>query len=101
MSDGVYYAHCDSFRDGIADITYKKAAERGAEQFRGISLDDVFPVDELKTMYRIITGACRQGTETFVNSLGNKLKDSYSIKEAIALTKGQYNSDKFADFFGG
>ena len=50
------------------------------------------------TMYRIITGACRQGSERFVSRLGT-LKEKYTIREAIELTKGQYNADKFAEFF--
>ena len=56
-------------------------------------------VAEMVTMYRVITGACRQGSESFVNSLG-ELKEKYTIREAIEITKGQYNSQKFADFFG-
>lgn len=50
-------------------------------------------------MYRVITGACRQGSESFVKSLG-ELKEKYTIREAINLTKGQYNAEKFAEFFG-
>lgn len=51
-------------------------------------------------MYRIITGACKQGSEAFVQSLGDKLKEKYTIREMIQITKGQYNADKFARFFG-
>ena len=54
--DGKHYAHCKNFRDGIADLLFKSAADRGADQYRGISLDDSFTVEELKTMYRVITG---------------------------------------------
>ena len=49
-------------------------------------------------MYRIITGACRAGTERFVSSIRD-LKERYTIREAIALTKGQYNSEAFGRFF--
>lgn len=96
--DGKNYAHCKTIREGIADLLFKTAAERGADQYKGIDLDDSFTVDELKTMYRIITGACRAGTEMFVNGLG-ALKERYTIREAIEITKGQYNSDKFEGFF--
>jgi hypothetical protein len=34
-----------------------------------------------------------------VNSLG-ELKDKYTIREALEITKGQYNAHKFAEFFG-
>ena len=99
VSDGVNYAHCNKLRDGIADLKFKAAKDRGADQFKGLSPGTELSVEEMVTMYRIITGACRQGSEHFVNSLG-KLKERYTIREAIALTKGQYNAERFADFFG-
>ena len=98
VSDGMHYAHCDSFRDGVADLLFKTAADRGAEQYRGLSLDTKMIVPELVTMYRVITGACRQGTVRFIQSLG-ELKESYTIREAIELTKGQYGHERFAEFF--
>lgn len=99
VSDGTNYAHCDSLREGISDLLFKSAADRGADQFRGLSLDTELPVSEMVTMYRIITGACRQGSESFVASIG-ELKEKYTIREAIELTKGQYNAERFSDFFG-
>ena len=54
--------------------------------------------DAAMTMYRIITGACRQGTESFVNSLG-KLKKEYTVREIIEITEGQYRADVFRRFF--
>lgn len=64
VSDGKLYAHCETLRDGIADIAFKKAAERGAGQYTGISLDTKIPLEDAKTMYRIITGACRAGSRS-------------------------------------
>ena len=100
VSDGTLYAHCKTLRDGIADIAFKRAAERGASQYKGIDMDVPIPLEEAKTMYRIITGACRAGTEHFAQSLGNKLQETYTVREMIKITKGQYNAEKFADFFG-
>ena len=100
VSDGEIYAHCKSLRDGIADIAYKRAADRGADQFKGLALDAELTVDEAKAMYRIITGACKAGTEAFVASLG-ELKGKYTIREMLEITKGQYNAERFAEFFGG
>ena len=96
--DGTNYAHCDKLRYGIADLLFKAAEDRGAEQYKGLSLDTEITVDEAVTMYRIITGACRAGSEAFVNSLG-ELKEKYTIREAIELTRGQYNAECFAKFF--
>jgi hypothetical protein len=100
ISDGTNYAHCKTFREGVIDLQFKAAKERGAEQYRGLSLDSELTAEEIITMYRVITGACRQGTESFVASLG-ELKDKYTVREAIEITKGQYNSASFEQFFKG
>ena len=99
VSDGVNYAHCDKLRDGIAYLLFKAASDRGADQYKNLSLDTELTVAEAVTMYRIITGACRAGSEAFVNSQ-RELKEKYTIRECIELTKGQYNAEKFAEFFG-
>ena len=99
VSDGINYAHCSTLREGIADLLFKTAKDRGAEQYKGLTLDTELSLDEMKTMYRVITGACRQGTENFIANLGDKLKEKYTIKEAIELTKGQYNAEAFERFF--
>ena len=99
VSDGTNYAHCDKLREGIADLLFKAAKDRGADQYKGMSLDTKLTVEEAVTMYRVITGACRQGSENFVKSLG-ELKEKYTIRECIQITKGQYNAAAFADFFG-
>ena len=98
--DGKHYAHCRNFRDGVADLLFKSAVDRGADQYRGISLDDSFTVEELKRMYRVITGACKAGTESFVNSLKD-LKDKYTVREVIEMTDGQYGAEQFRVFFEG
>ena len=98
VSNGKHFAHCDKIRDGIADLIYKEASDRGAEQYRGYRLDEPHTVKELMTMYRVITGACRQGTEEFVKSIRHT-KDTYTIAEVIQLTKGQFGSDAFEAFF--
>ena len=99
VSDGVNYAHCDKLRDGIADLLFKAASDRGADQYKNLSLDTELTVAEAVTMYRIVTGACRAGSEDFVNSQRD-LKEKYTIRECIELTRGQYNAEKFAEFFG-
>ena len=96
--DGKHYAHCKSFSDGVKDIEFKNAKERGAKQYRQLKLSDTVTKDDAITMYRIITGACRAGTDGFVDSLG-KTKDRYTIAELIEITKGQYGAAVFENFF--
>jgi hypothetical protein len=98
ISDGTYYAHCKNFKDGVLDLEFKKCKDRGADQYKHLTLDDVISKDDAIVMYRIITGACQQGTQNFVDSVENP-KDSYTIKELIEMTRGQYGASTFEGFF--
>ena len=100
VSDGTHYAHCKSLRDGIADLIFKAAAERGAGQYKGLTLDSVVKTEDAINMYRVITGACRQGTQRFLDNLG-KLKESYAVREIIDITRGQYGAERLQEFFEG
>ena len=97
VSDGVNYAHCSTFKEGVQDLVFKAAKDRGSEQYRHLTLDSELTQAEIITAYRIITGACRQGTEQFLS--GIKLKDKYTVREAIEITKGQYGAETFKRFF--
>ena len=96
--DGKNYAHCDSMRDGIADLLFKSAADRGANQYADLTLESEIKTEDAITMYRVITGACRQGTQAFVDQLGD-LKESYKVSEIIKLTAGKFGAERFAEFF--
>ncbi len=99
LSDGTNYAHCRTVREGINDLAFKSSADRGAEQYRGIDRDKPMPLTDAAAMYRIITGACSQGTQRFIDSQGDALKEAYTVNEVIELTKGQYGGDAFRRFF--
>ncbi len=99
--DGENYAHCDSFKTGVCELEFKKAKDRGAEQYSNLTLDSVLTLEEATTAYRIITGACKVGTEHFINSLGDNIKDKYTVREMIEVTVGQYGSAVFKEFFKG
>ena len=98
VSDGTHYAHCSTLREGVADLLFKSAKDRGAKQYSHLTLDSEVTAEDAITMYRVITGACRQGTQRFVDGLG-KLKDKYTVREIISITQGQYNSEAFRKFF--
>jgi hypothetical protein len=46
----------------------------------------------------VITGACALGTKQFVAAQG-ELKETYTIKEIMDITKGQYGHNTFVEFF--
>ena len=96
--DGENYAHCKSFKDGVNDIEFKKAKDRGADQYKDYTMDTVVTFEEAKTMYRIITGACKAGTENFINGL-HDIKKKYTVREIIDITEGQYCAEIFKNFF--
>lgn len=99
ITDGEYYTHCRTIKLGIRDIERKRCKNRALDEYKSLSLDTVVDKDFAIKMYRDITGACEQGTEMFINSLGTDIKESYTIAEIITLTDGQYGSDKFKEFF--
>lgn len=100
ISDGTHYAHCGSVRDGISELAFKTAKDRGAEQYRSVDIDDEIPTEDAMVMYRIITGACQQGTKWFVDSLP-EVRDRYSVRQIIDMTRDQYGGDAFRRFFEG
>ena len=97
--DGKNYAHCKTFREGLEDLAFKSANDRGAEQYKSLALDSEIPLEEAKTMYRVITGACRAGTERFLSTITPKEK--YTVREIIEITEGQYGAERFKAFFEG
>ena len=51
------------------------------------------------TCYRTITGSCSFGVKNFIESNSISKRKKYSVKDIITLTKGQYGSDQFKEFF--
>jgi hypothetical protein len=96
--DGEHYAHCKSLKAGILDLEFKKAKNRGAEQYKDLTLESVLTYDEAIIVYRVITCACQAGTQHFLNGL-TETKESYTIAEIIEITKGQYGAATFKNFF--
>lgn len=88
-----------NIRDGIADLQFKAAKDRGAEQYKSVGLDDSFTVPELMTMYRVITGACRAGTQAFVDGL-KQPKERYTVREVMGMIDGRYGAETFRRFWG-
>ena len=98
ISDGEHYAHCKSIKQGILDLRFKKAKNRGSEQYKDLTLESVLTYDDAVMCYRIITGACSAGTEHFLNGLKEK-KEKYTVAEIIELTEGRYGSNTFKNYF--
>ena len=97
IQDGVS-AHGETARQAAADLRFMLAKDRGAEQYNSVGLDDAFSREDMAVMYRIITGACAFGVNQFIDALEN-IKDTYTPREAIELTRNAYGGREFAAFF--
>ena len=97
MRDGVS-AHGETARIALRDLKFKLAERRGAEQYENVGLDDVFSLDDIISMYRVITGACAFGVNHFIGGL-NTVKERYTPREVIELTRDAYGGRAFREFF--
>ena len=92
------YAHGETIKAAKADLIYK-ISNRDKSKYENLTLDSTVTFEEAIEMYRVITGACAAGTKNFVENRLREKKAKYTIAEIIELTKGEYQSDVFAEFF--
>ena len=101
VTDGEnHYAHGDTLEEARRDLLYK-ICDRDKSEYEGLTLDSELPYNEAVECYRVITGACAAGTRNFCENLLPTRKESYTIREIIALTEGQYGHETFREFFNG
>ena len=92
------YAHGETIQDAKADLLYK-ISNRDKSLYKDLTLNSEVTFEQAIEMYRVITGACAAGTKDFVEHRLKVKKDKYTVAELIELTKGEYQSAMFADFF--
>ena len=97
VTDGTNYAHGTTLKEAKESLIYK-ISDRDTSVYEGLTLDSVITFEDAVKMYRKITGACEGGVKGFVDTL-SEVKESYSIKEIIELTKGRYNNELVVKFF--
>jgi len=98
ITDGKHYAHCKDVRSGILDLRFKQS-DRDKSAFASLTLDSIVPFEDAVVMYRVITGACSQGVQQFLDGLKDT-KESYAVREIVEVTAGAYGNLEFAKFFG-
>ena len=93
------WAHGKTLEEAKDDLLYK-ITDRDKSDYEGLTLDSELTFDDAIVCYRVITGACSFGTRDFIeHRLGENKKDSYTIKEIIKITKGEYGNNTFKNFF--
>lgn len=96
--DGQYFSVCSSIKSGILDVMYKKNRDKAEELYGNYTLDTVVNMSEVIVLYRTVTGACRKGSESFLESL-HRTDKQVTVREIIRVTKGQPYSAVFERFF--
>ena len=100
ITDGEnHWAHGETLQEARADLIFK-INDRDTSSYKNLSLDDTLTYEEAIAAYRTITCACSAGTRDYIeNRLPQPHKQQYTIREIIELTKGEYHSEIFAEFF--
>jgi len=88
------YAHADELEDAVQELAFK-AADRDVSAYTKMPKDTVKTPKEWAFIYRLITGACKRGTENFMQQ--KQLKDSYTLSEIIEQTRGAYGHERFVE----
>ena len=96
-SNGVF-AHGETIEQAKEDLKFK-FQDNDTSMYEDYTLDTVVTFEEAIQMYHDITGACSLGTKHFCENVLKVKKKKYTIRECIELTEGQYNSEKFKEFF--
>ena len=91
-------AHGRILKQAYRDWLFK-TSPRDMSEYEGLKPEDVRDLNYWAVCYRTITGACSAGTENFIENFKDRLKPEMSLQEVITVTKGQYGSNTFKEFF--
>ena len=94
-----HWAHGETLEEAKQDLIYK-ISKRDKSEYESLTLDSELTYNEAVVCYRVITGACRAGTQDYLEKrLPEPKKEKYSIKEMIELTKNEYGGRTLQEFF--
>ena len=98
VTDHMNFAHGRTIEEAKTDLLYKISSDRDPSEFKKWTLNTKMTLKQAIDSYRIITGACATGTRMFVEHL-SEIPKELTVKEAIKLTEGQYQSEVYKNFF--
>src|SRR5665213_278883 len=84
-------AHGNTIKEAREDLVYKAVAKFDGE------LPKSATGKEWVGIYRAVTGACRAGVRSFVETTCKTLDDTYTAEEIAKLVSGQYGAAEFAE----
>ena len=93
------FAHGNTLRDAFTSLQEKlyddSTEEERIEAFKKKfpSYDTKYDNRDLFAYHHVLTGSCRMGRESFVNSKGLSLDDKTTVREFVELTKDAYGGN--------
>jgi len=86
---GTFYAHGKTIKKAVEDLQFKVISEKLKKE--PINKDTIIDVK----YYRLVTGACEMGVQSFIK--GNGLKESYTASELLPILEqsNAYGLSKF------
>ena len=95
--DGSNYAHGKTSREALAELRFK-TEKRDISQYKNMPLDTVKTTYEWSLIYRAVTGACKAGSDMFIEQ--NAEKKKYTLAEILDATKNAYGWKTFKEVVG-
>jgi acyl-[acyl carrier protein]--UDP-N-acetylglucosamine O-acyltransferase len=88
---GTFYAHGKTIKKAVEDLQFKVISEKLKKE--PINKDTIIDVK----YYRLVTGACEMGVQSFIK--GNGLKESYTASELLPILEqsNAYGLSKFKE----
>lgn len=93
-----HFAHGKTIKEAKQSLLYK-ISQRDTSAYKNLTLSSKLTFDEAIKMYRTITGACEFGTFLFIKNKQFTKSNTYTVKEIIELTSGQYGNQTLKEFF--
>jgi hypothetical protein len=109
-SDSLYYLIIDDdkyscrihLEDAVQDLKFKQL-NKTKEDYKHLTLNSILSFEECVFCFRTITGPNSFGGKYYVENKMKEIKDKYSIREIIEMTKDdiylRYESERFKEFF--
>ena len=99
VTNGTHSAHASSIKGALLDLRFK-LADRDKSAYEDLTLESKLTYDDAIIMFRVITGACKSGTQAFLDAHPEISKRKhYTVQEIFDLTQGEYGSDALKRFF--
>lgn len=87
-----YTAHGETIRNAVEDLKFKMSQDINLEEhIKRIKQQGYMNAND----YRLLTGACREGTNHFLQEHDLTWEDTMPVGQVLEITKGQYGFDKF------